>query len=283
MTNKILITADSTCDVPADLKERYNFKIIPLTITLKEENYLDGVNFSVEDMYKAFYEDGSLPATAAPNIAQFLDFFKPFINEGYEIIHFDISSALSGTYSAACLAAEALKGVYVIDSEMLSSGVLLEMIEAAEAAERGMSPTEIVRYIEDEIRPKTDTSFVLDTLKFMAKGGRCSGVAAMAANILGLKPGLEMKNKELGVYKKYRGNSKAFYMQYVKERIAGKKIRPGHVFITESGGIDQEIISELIEYVQQEVDPREIHHTYAGCTVASHCGPGCMGVLFINE
>ena len=283
MTNKILITADSTCDVPADLKERYNFKIIPLTITLKEENYLDGVNFSVEDMYKAFYEDGSLPATAAPNIAQFLDFFKPFINEGYEIIHFDISSALSGTYSAACLAAEALKGVYVIDSEMLSSGILLEMVEAAEAAERGMSPTEIVRYIEDEIRPKTDTSFVLDTLKFMAKGGRCSGVAAMAANILGLKPGLEMKNKELGVYKKYRGNSKAFYMQYVKDRIAGKKIRPGHVFITESGGIDQEIISELIEYVQQEVDPREIHHTYAGCTVASHCGPGCLGVLFINE
>ncbi len=283
MTNKILITADSTCDVPADLKERYNFKIIPLTITLKEENYLDGVNFSVEDMYKAFYEDGSLPATAAPNIAQFLDFFKPFINEGYEIIHFDISSALSGTYSAACLAAEALKGVHVIDSEMLSSGVLLEMIEAAEAAGRGMSPTEIVRYIEDEIRPKTDTSFVLDTLKFMAKGGRCSGVAAMAANILGLKPGLEMKNKELGVYKKYRGNSKAFYMQYVKERIAGKKIRPGHVFITESGGIDQEIISELIEYVQQEVNPREIHHTYAGCTVASHCGPGCLGVLFINE
>lgn len=283
MTNKILITADSTCDVPADLKERYNFKIIPLTITLKEENYLDGVNFSVEDMYKAFYEDGSLPATAAPNIAQFLDFFKPFINEGYEIIHFDISSALSGTYSAACLAAEALKGVHVIDSEMLSSGVLLEMIEAAEAAGRGMSPTEIVRYIEDEIRPKTDTSFVLDTLKFMAKGGRCSGVAAMAANILGLKPGLEMKNKELGVYKKYRGNSKAFYMQYVKERIAGKKIRPGHVFITESGGIDQDIISELIEYVQQEVNPREIHHTYAGCTVASHCGPGCLGVLFINE
>ena len=283
MTNKILITADSTCDVPADLKERYNFKIIPLTITLKEENYLDGVNFSVEDMYKAFYEDGSLPATAAPNIAQFLDFFKPFINEGYEIIHFDISSALSGTYSAACLAAEALKGVHVIDSEMLSSGILLEMVEAAEAAERGMSPTEIVRYIEDEIRPKTDTSFVLDTLKFMAKGGRCSGVAAMAANILGLKPGLEMKNKELGVYKKYRGNSKAFYMQYVKERIAGKKIKPGHVFITESGGIDQEIISELIEYVQQEVDPREIHHTYAGCTVASHCGPGCLGVLFINE
>ena len=283
MTNKILITADSTCDVPADLKERYNFKIIPLTITLKEENYLDGVNFSVEDMYKAFYEDGSLPATAAPNIAQFLDFFKPFINEGYEIIHFDISSALSGTYSAACLAAEALKGVYVIDSEMLSSGVLLEMVEAAEAAERGMSPTEIVRYIEDEIRPKTDTSFVLDTLKFMAKGGRCSGVAAMAANILGLRPGLEMKNKELGVYKKYRGNSKAFYMQYVKDRIAGKKIRPGHVFITESGGIDQEIISELIEYVQQEVNPREIHHTYAGCTVASHCGPGCLGVLFINE
>ena len=283
MTNKILITADSTCDVPADLKERYNFKIIPLTITLKEENYLDGVNFSVEDMYKAFYEDGSLPATAAPNIAQFLDFFKPFINEGYEIIHFDISSALSGTYSAACLAAEALKVVHVIDSEMLSSGVLLEMIEAAEAAGRGMSPTEIVRYIEDEIRPKTDTSFVLDTLKFMAKGGRCSGVAAMAANILGLRPGLEMKNKELGVYKKYRGNSKAFYMQYVKDRIAGKKIRPGHVFITESGGIDQEIISELIEYVQQEVNPREIHHTYAGCTVASHCGPGCLGVLFINE
>ena len=283
MTNKILITADSTCDVPADLKERYNFKIIPLTITLKEENYLDGVNFSVEDMYKAFYEDGSLPATAAPNIAQFIDFFKPFINEGYEIIHFDISSALSGTYSAACLAAEALKGVYVIDSEMLSSGILLEMVEAAEAAERGMSPTEIVRYIEDEIRPKTDTSFVLDTLKFMAKGGRCSGVAAMAANILGLKPGLEMKNKELGVYKKYRGNSKAFYMQYVKERIAGKKIKPGHVFITESGGIDQDIISELIEYVQQEVNPREIHHTYAGCTVASHCGPGCLGVLFINE
>jgi DegV family protein with EDD domain len=130
---------------------------------------------------------------------------------------------------------------------------------------------------------KVDTSFVLDTLEFMWKGGRCSGIASLGANLLHLKPGLEMKNGKLSVYKKYRGNITAVYKQYIKERVAGKSIRPGHVFITESGEIEQSTIDELEALVREMIPVKEIHHTTAGCTVSSHCGPKTLGILFIVD
>ena len=175
-----------------------------------------------------------------------------------------------------------LDGVYVVDSRMLSTGVGLLVIEGAECRDKGMSAAEIAEHLT-ALTEKVDTSFVLDTLEFMWKGGRCSGVAALGANLLKLKPALEMKDGKLGVYKKYRGSINSVYRQYITERLSGKKVRPGHVFITESGEIEQSVIDELEALVRELIPVQEIHHTIAGCTVSSHCGPKTLGVLFINE
>ena len=282
MAKPVVITADSTCDLSQELRERYDIKITPLTILLGGESYLDGVEFTTEGIYERYHQDGSLPKTAAPGIQQFMDFFGQFTDAGYEVVHLDISSELSGTYNNACIVASEMEGIYTVDTRMLSTGVGLLCLEAAECRDRGMSAADIAEHLRS-LTDKVDTSFVLDTLEFMWKGGRCSGVAALGANILKLKPALEMKDGKLDVYKKYRGNIYTVYRQYMRERLTGKEIRPGHVFITDSGEIPAETISELDDVVREFVPDAVIHHTQAGCTVASHCGPKTLGVLFIRK
>lgn len=282
MSKPVMITADSTCDLSEELLSRYNVKILPLTILLGEESFLDGAHYTPADMYSRYRADGTLPKTAAPSLQQLNEFFAPILAEGYEIVHLDISSELSSTCNNARIVSSELEGVYVVDSRMLSTGVGLLVIEGAECRDKGMSAAEIAEHLT-ALTEKVDTSFVLDTLEFMWKGGRCSGVAALGANLLKLKPALEMKDGKLGVYKKYRGSINSVYRQYITERLSGKQVRPGHVFITESGEIDQSVIDELEALVRQLIPVKEIHHTIAGCTVSSHCGPKTLGVLFINE
>ncbi len=282
MSKPVIITADSTCDLSPELLERYAIKTIPLTILLGEESFFDGLDFTPADMYRRYRADGTLPKTSAPSVQQFIDFFRPFLDEGCEIVHLDISSELSSSYSTACIAAAELGGVYPVDSRMLSTGVGLLAIEGAECRDKGMGAKEIAEHLES-LTGKVSTSFVLDTLEFMRKGGRCSGVAAMAANLLQLKPGLEMKDGKLGVYKKYRGSIEHVYRQYITERLKGKNVRPGHVFLTESGEIAPETIEELTKLVYHLSGCREVHHTMAGCTVSTHCGPKTLGVLFIEK
>ena len=282
MAKPVVITADSTCDLSQELKDRYQIHIIPLTILLGGESYLDGVEFSTEDIYTRYRSDGTLPKTSAPSIQQFIDFFTPFLEAGCEEVHLDISSELSVTFSNARLAAMELEGVYPVDSRMLSTGVGLLCLEGASCRDKGMSAAEIAAHLES-LTDKVDTSFVLDTLEFMWKGGRCSGVAALGANLLHLKPGLEMKDGKLGVYKKYRGGIQSVYRQYVKERLANKDIRPEHVFITDSGEVPQETLEELAAIVHEAVPGAQVHNTKAGCTVTSHCGPKTLGVLFLRK
>ena len=283
MAKPVLITADSTVDLSPDLVKRFDIKVLPLMITLGEDHFLDdGVSFTPLDMYRRYRQDGTLPKTSAPGLQELLDFFTPFVEQGYEIVHLDISSELSNTYSTACLAAEELEGVYVVDSRMLSTGVALLAIEGAECRDRGMGAREIHEHLCG-LTDKVSTSFVLDTLEFMWKGGRCTGVAALGANLLRLKPGLEMRDGKLVVYKKYRGNIEKVYEQYIRERLAGKKVRPGHIFITESGEVDPAVAERMCKLAQELSGCREVHHTLAGCTVSTHCGPKTLGVLFIEE
>ena len=282
MNKPVIITADSTCDLSSELCSRFQIQVIPLTITLGEATFLDGESFTPADMYARYREDGTLPKTSAPSVQSFLDFFRPFVEQGFEVVHLDISSELSGSFNAARLAASELSGVYVIDSMMLSTGVGLLAIEAAECRDRGMSAFDIAVHLSD-LRSKVSTSFVLDTLEFMWKGGRCTGVTALGANLLKIKPGLEMRNGKLEVCKKYRGNINHVYQQYITERLSGKKVRPGHVFLTESGEVDPAVLKDLEVLVKQLTGCKEIHHTVAGCTVSSHCGPKTLGVLFIEE
>ncbi len=282
MTQSVVITSDSTCDLSQELLDRYDIPVIPLTITLGEDTFLDGSNFTPLDMYARYKQDGTLPKTSAPSVQEFLDFFSQFTEKGCEVVHLDISSELSNTYNAACMAAEELGHVHVVDSRMLSTGVGLLAIEGAECRDRGMGAQEIAEHLRG-LTGKVQTSFVLDTLQFMWKGGRCSAVSALGANLLSLKPGLEMKDGKLGVYKKYRGNIKNVYKQYVKERLQGRRVRPGHVFITESGEVDDAVLEEIFALVRETIPVQEIHHTMAGCTVSTHCGPKTLGILFIEE
>ena len=282
MPKPVIITADSTCDLSPELLERFDVRIIPLTILLDGKSYLDGVEFTSADIYARYHEDGTLPKTSAPGIQQFLDFFTPLTEQGFEIVHLDISAELSATCNNACIAAAELEGVHVVDSRMLSTGVGLLCIEGAECRDRGMGAAEIAEHLR-ALTDKVDTSFVLNTLDFMWKGGRCSGVAALGANLLHLKPGLEMKDGKLGVYKKYRGGIEGVYRQYVRERLEGKAIRPNHIFITDSGEVPEQTVRELMDMVRQAVPGAEVHNTKAGCTVTSHCGPKTLGVLFIRE
>ena len=205
MPKPVVITADSTCDLPQVLKERYDIRTIPLTILLGDESYLDGVGFTAQDIYTRYHEDGTLPKTSAPGIQQFMDFFTPILEEGCEIVHLDISAELSSSYNNACIAASELGGVHVVDSRMLCTGIALLAIEGTECRDRGMSAGEIAEHLR-ALTEKIDTSFVLDTLEFMWKGGRCSAVSALGANLLRLKPALEMKDGKLSIYKKYRGS-----------------------------------------------------------------------------
>lgn len=282
MAKPVVITADSTCDLSEELKARYGIRVIPLTIQLGEDSYLDGVDFSADDIYDRYRADGTLPKTAAPGIQQFTDFFTDILNTGAEIVHLDISSELSGSFNNACIAASELSGVYTVDSRSLCTGVGLLAIEGAECAGRGMCAADIAMHLGDLVE-KVDTSFVLDTLEFMWKGGRCSGVTALGANLLHLKPALEMRDGKLSVYKKYRGNIRSVYRQYVKERLASADMRPAHVFVTNSGEVPQEIIEELNDMVHAAVPGAEVHNSRAGCTITSHCGPKTLGVLFLRK
>jgi DegV family protein with EDD domain len=282
MPKPVVITADSTCDLSRELLDRYDIHVIPLTITLGEDTFLDGSGFTPLEMYARYRKDGTLPKTSAVGVQEFIDFFSQVTKEGFSVVHLDISSELSNSYNAACMAASELGGVHVVDTRMLSTGVGLLAIEGAECRDRGMGAREIAEHLR-ELSARVQTSFVLDTLEFMWKGGRCSGVAALGANLLHLKPGLEMSGGKLGVYKKFRGSIKSVYKQYITERLSGKSVRPGHVFITNSGEVDEDTLRELEELVRSTIPVKEIHHTTAGCTVASHCGPKTLGILFINE
>lgn len=282
MAKPVCITADSTCDLPKELVKRFDIRIIPLTIIYGEESWRDGVDITRDDMYRHYRAGRLLPKTSAPSVQEFLDFFSPIVEAGFEIVHLDISSELSNSYNAARLAADELGGVYVVDSRHLCCGVGLLAIEGAERRDGG-APAEAIAEHLRALVDKVETSFVLDTLEFMQKGGRCSNLAVLGANLLRLKPALEMSGGKLVVYKKYRGSIEQAAKQYIRERLAGKKVSPGHVIVVDSGDHDKALLKEVYELIRAAVPVKELHHADAGCTISAHCGPRALGIFFINE
>jgi DegV family protein with EDD domain len=281
----IKISCDSTADLSPELYERYNISKLPLYINIGGREYMDGVDLTSEELFKLVDETGELPSTAAQSIDDFLSYINKLREEnpGAEIIHFTISSGFSTTFNVASLATQELEGVYVVDSKNLSSGIGQSVIEACEMAARGMSAPEIVKVVEEEIIPKVDTSFTLDTLKYMAKGGRCSTVAALGANLFQLKPCIEVVEGKMRVGKKYKGKYNRVVRQYVCDRLANiEDIRPDRIFIT-SAHCAREYVDAAYEEVSKLNYFKEILITEAACTVSSHCGPNTIGVLFIHK
>ena len=282
MANKIIISSDSTTDLSKELKERYNVSIIPLGVSLGEDTYLDGVNITPDGIYEYVAKTGDLPKTTAANLGDCIDYFSNLVKDGDTVIHFTISSEMSSTYNNARMAAEEFENVYVIDSKNLSTGGGLLVVAAAEMAAKGMDAKEIVSEVE-KLVPCVDASFVIDNLEYLHKGGRCSAVAMLGANLLKLKPCIVVKDGKMGVDKKYRGSFANVLKLYVEERLGdASDIDLDRVFVTHAG-CDMEIVNEVVNQVKAAADFKEVFLTRAGCTISSHCGADTLGVLFIRK
>lgn len=279
---KVLITRDSTSDLPPELVEKLNIKTIPLVVTLGDKAYQDGIDISPEDIYKYHDEHGVLPKTSAANVDDMINFFEPFVKEGYEIVHFTISSSMSSTYQNSCIAADEFEGVYVIDTQNLSTGEGLLVLKACEWAAEGLSAKEIYDKV-NELIPRVDASFVIDSLEYLHKGGRCSALAALGANLLKLKPCIEVQGGSMGVSKKYRGKYGETLKQYVADRLTDySDIDLSRVFVTHAG-CDEEIVNQVVEQVKATAPFSELIISRAGCTVSAHCGRNTLGVLYIRK
>lgn len=280
----IKVSADSTCDLSPELIESYGIGITPLYIVRDEQTLRDGLDVKPADLYRWFRESGKLCRTAAVNVADYIAFFSEQLKDHDAVIHFTISSDMSGCYQNACIAARDFPGrVFPVDARNLSTGIGHLVLDAAEMAGEGrLTAAEIVEILEKK-REKLDVSFVLDTLEFLKAGGRCSALAAFGANLLSLKPSIEVKSGTMGVGKKYRGKITAAYKQYITDRLKDRDdIDTRRIFITDSG-IDESVRQELHALVASLQPFEEILHTQAGCTVSQHCGPGCMGILYYHK
>ncbi len=279
---KIKITCDSTCDLTQEIYEKYHIDVLPLGITLGEELYRDGIDVTAPKVFDFVSETGVLPKTSAISMGEYIEVFQKYIDEGYSIIHINISSEFSSCHQNAKLAAEELGNVYPIDSRNLSTGSGHLVMAAAELAAEGLSAPEIVARLE-EMKNRLDVSFVLQTLDYLKKGGRCSGVVALAATALQLRPEIMVVDGTMKVGKKYRGSMEKSIMDYVKGRLADRDdIQHNRIFITNSY-VPAEIV-EKVKALVSELQPfAEIIETKAGCTISSHCGPNCLGVLFFKK
>lgn len=279
----VRILVDSTCDLSPELVKKYNLTICPLHVLLGEQDYKDGVDITVDEIYKWADANNATPKTAAVSPEEVMNALNLLLEEADEVICFAISSSMSGTYSVMCLAADTLEvtdRVFCIDSMNLSTGIGLMIIEAAIMAAEGKSALEIVEHIEF-LKPFIRSSFVVDTLTYLHRGGRCSSVAAMAGGMLKLHPRIAVADGKMSAGKKYRGKMDKVVLEYVKDMEAELfKAQTDRVFITHSG-CDEEVLTEVYQYLESLNVFKEILTTRAGSVISSHCGPGTLGVLYI--
>lgn len=281
----VKIISDSTCDLSPELIAKYDIDILPLHILLGEDEYEDGKNITPEQIYSWSDENKTIPKTSAPALTDAIELFKPYIDEGREIVCFSISSSMSTSGNVMRIAAEELEAedcITVIDSANLSTGIGLLVIEAAIMAQNNHTVEEIVSAIE-ALKPNVRASFVVDTLTYLYRGGRCNAVSAMAGGVLKLHPKIVVENGAMNASKKYRGKINSAIMTYVKDMEDDlKAARPDRVFITHSG-CDRTIVEEVHSYLENLGVFSEILETRAGGVISSHCGPGTLGVLFIQS
>ena len=276
------ITSDSTCDLSPEQLEEYNIQLLSLYVDMDGRTLRDGVDVKPDDIYAHVAAGGGLPKTAAVNMADYVRAFTELSAKNDFVIHVCISMDFSCCYQNAKLAAADFDNVYVVDSRNLSTGHGLVVLEAERMAREGMEPEAIVAALE-ELTGRVEASFILDRLDYMKMGGRCSAVTLLGANLLRLRPCIEVRDGKMGVGKKYRGSFEKCLVQYITDKLCGRTdLELRRVFITHSG-LPEQTVQKAVETVQSLQKFEEIDVTRAGCTVSSHCGPGTIGVLFIRK
>ena len=280
--SNIKITCDSTCDLPQELYAKYDVDVVALAVTLGDELHRDGVDITAPELFAYVKETGTLPKTSAISMGEYLDVFSKYVSEGRTVIHINLSSNLSASHQNAVLAAQELDNVYVVDSRNLSSGSGHLVVEAAEMAAQGLDAETIVARL-NEMKERLDVSFVLQTLEYLQKGGRCSSVTALGARALQLRPEIRVSDGGMGVGKKYRGSMEKSVLDYIRGRLADRDdVDTRRIFVTHSP-MDQAVVDKAIALVRELHPFEEVIETSAGCTICSHCGPNCLGVLFFKK
>lgn len=281
----VVITADSTCDLPSHIIEKYNIIITPLYVVLGDKSYRDAVDVFPDDIYDYVAKTGNLPKTSAVTPGYYTELFEKLTGEGKAVVHIGLSSAISSSFQNACIAASEFEDVYCIDSKSLCAGMGLLVLKACDFRDKGFDAKKIYNRVLT-IVPKVHTTFVLENLEYLYKGGRCSGVAKFGANILGIKPSIAVDpaTGTLDVAKKYRGKMDIVYKQYINDSLRDiKKIDTSRIVIANSGEMKEEILSYAKGVIEGKGVFNEIIETRAGCTISSHCGPKTLAIFYITK
>ena len=279
---KIKILSDSTCDLSKDLLEKYDITRIPLTVIKNGETFSDGVTITPAEIFDHVSNGGDLCSTTAVNMGEYVDWFEKFASDYDGILHINIGSGFSCSYQNACLAAEEFENVRVVDSKNLSTGQGLVVLKACELAKTCQSLDELHAQVQ-AFTERVEASFLLDQLQYMVKGGRCSGAAALGANLLNLKPCIEVKDGKMSVVKKYRGNYAKCLASYIKDRLCDRDDLDKSTLFVTGTPVSDACMDAVKEAVASYADFENIYWTQAGCTVSCHCGPGTLGVLFVRK
>lgn len=281
--SKIKVTCDSTCDLSPELIAKYDITVLPLYVYLGDREFRDEVDISAENIFMSVSETGVLPRTAAVSVEDYKRCFGEYLGQGYEIIHVDISSKMSACFTNASIAAKELGGgVYTIDSLNLSTGSGHLAVMAAELSKDNYTAAKIAEILNNAAK-RLEVSFVVDTVDYLKKGGRCSSVAALGANLLKLRPCIEVKDGEMGVGEKYRGTMEKVLTEYVRERLENRTdVDTKRIFITHTHA-PSDIVKQVRREIQRYQPFTEIIETFAGCTITSHCGKGTLGILFFTK
>lgn len=278
---KIHFSADSTCDVSPEFLARYPVEILPLSVELEGKFYRDGVDLTPDTIISRVNAGAALPKTSAINVEEYREAFTRALETSDAVIHFNISSEFSSCHQNACIAAEGLN-VWCIDSRNLSTGITMLLAEGFDRAEAGMEPEQIAKELRARV-DKVDVSFIVDRLDYLYKGGRCSALAMLGANMLHIRPCIEVKDGKMGVCRKYRGTYERCLRQYIADRMRSKDdVKPRRIFLTHTG-VAAQAVEAVREMVLQEVPFAEVYEVRAGCSITSHCGENTFGIIMYHE
>lgn len=277
----VKIACDSSADLGRDFYEKHNIPVIPYTIVLGDENYLDNVTITVPEIYQYVKDTKNLPKTSATNEFTFEEFFeKEKCEDG--LILFNLSSQMSCTYNNANNASKKFEKVHVVDSESLSTGNGMLVRYAVELSEKGCSFEEIVEKVEAR-KKHVQASFIIDTLNYLHKGGRCSTLQFLGANLLKLHPSILVTNGKMQVHKKYKGKMADIVKKYIDDTLAEFNTPClDYCFITCTELTDEDIVNNAVAHAKS-YGFKEVIQTYAGATVSCHCGRNTIGILYYND
>ena len=279
---KIKILSDSTCDLSQEQLLQHDITLIPLTVVKEDREYKDGVTITPAEIFAHVAAGGALCSTSANSVGEYADEFAKYAAEYDGVLHINIGSGFSSCYQNACIAASDFDNVKVIDSQNLSTGQGLVVLEACRLAKECTSLEELHEKVQS-FTSRVEASFLVDKLNYLVKGGRCSAAAALGANLLNLKPCIEVRDGKMIVVKKYRGSYSKCLASYVKDRLADRPdIRRNELFVTKTSVSDEEYAA-VMAAVAEFGHFQTTYETTAGCTVSCHCGPGTLGVLFVRN